>query len=304
LTEHSTRAGRPERTSDGDLTGGDDGGYAVSTYRYLRLAIVAAVATLGISLGLERSAATCWNGSISAYYYSPVHSIFVAGLGVIGVALFAIRGARWWEEVLLNGAGFLSPVVAFVPTGWSIDDCPSNLTGTSKPAVDQLLAGNHFFSKFSGNNLVAFIAGGLVAIAVTSAIAMSLGKAERRLPPKELTIPAIGSAAVVIVGYIWHQIWPASFDTHAHSYSAILMFLLVGLVMLSTGLRDPSRWYTRVYIGLAVSMAVGFAIVVVVGLLVTWHHQVLVLEVVEITLFVTFWLLQTIQLWDMGVASE
>jgi hypothetical protein len=278
-------------------------GYSISTYRYLRLAIVTVIFTLVVSLGLERSHASCWNDSISSYYFTPVHTIFVAALGVIGVALFAIRGGTLVEEVLLNMAGFLAPVVAFVPTGWSSADCPSNLTTASKSTVDTLLNGNRFFAKFSANNLVSFVLGGLIALTI-ALILTRIHKAtapETAADPKELLVPAIGSTLVVITGFIWHMAWPASFNTHAHSYAAIFMFIFVGIVMVSTAERDGSRPYRRAYFTCPAVMFVGGVTVVIVGKLVTWHHQVLVLEIVEATVFVTFWLLQTIQLWDGGL---
>jgi hypothetical protein len=281
----------------------DSQGHSISTYRYLRLAIVTVILTLLVSLLLERRVASCWQGSVSSYYYTPVHAIFVAALGVIGVALIAIRGGTWLEEVLLNMAGFLAPVVAFVPTGWSSSICPSNLKGTSKEIVDRLLKGNHFFAKFSGNNLVAFVVGGFVAVVLAAGVARIRGRKDRLVPPTELALPALGSAGVVVTGFIWHASWPGSFNTHAHSYSAIFMFVLVGIVMILTAQRDTSTLYKAVYFASAGAMAAGFVAVVVAGMLVTWHHEVLVLEGIEATVFVAFWFLQTIQLWDEGLPA-
>jgi hypothetical protein len=51
-------------------------------------------------------------------------------------------------------------------------------------------------------------------------------------------------------------------------------------------------------------MAVGAGVVLVTGNLVTWHHQVLVLEIIEITAFVVFWFFQTIQLWNIGLNTS
>jgi hypothetical protein len=298
---------QPERTAAGpepNRLPPDHQIHAISTYRYLRLAIVTVILTLLVSLLMERGAATCWQGSVSSYYYTPVHSIFVAALGVIGVALIAIRGGTWIEEVFLNQAGFLAPVVAFVPTGWSTSNCPSNLTASSKHAVDQLISGNHFFSKFSGNNLVAFVVGGLIAVILAKVVATAAGRQDRLVPRAELVAPAVGSAMVVVVGVIWHAVWPDSFNTHAHSYSAILMFALVGVVMILTAHRDVSKLYRGLYVGCAGAMAAGFAVVFVVGMLVSWHHEVLVLEAVEATAFVVFWFAQTIQLWDDGLPQD
>ena len=68
--------------------------YIIASYRYLRLAMVILVVTLAVSLVIEISRASCWQGSISAYYYTPVHSVFVGALVAIGVALVALRAER------------------------------------------------------------------------------------------------------------------------------------------------------------------------------------------------------------------
>jgi hypothetical protein len=278
-----------------------DTGRAISTYRYLRVAIVTVVVTLLVSVGLERSAASCWNGSISAYYYTPVHSIFIAALGLIGIALFAIRGGNSLEEVLLNAAGFLAPVVAFVPTGWSSDYCPSNLTPTSNNTITQLLSGNHFFTKFYTNNLVAFIAGGIFSFILATLV---FWRKNRSGPPKELWVPALGTTVVIVAGFIWYEVSQTNFSTHAHGYAAILMFILVGIVIISTALREESPVYTALYFACAGGMAAAGIAIAVAGALVNWRHQVLVLELIEITLFVIFWLAQTIELWDVGLATN
>jgi hypothetical protein len=86
------------------------------TYRYLRLALVALVALIMTAVALEWGRTHCLQTSISAYYYTPARSIFVGSLVAIGVALIAIRGRSDGEDALLNLAGMLAPVVAFVPT--------------------------------------------------------------------------------------------------------------------------------------------------------------------------------------------
>ena len=65
--------------------------FAIKSYRYLRLSIVVVVAALMASVLLEVYHAGCWQESISAYYYTPTHSIFVGGLVAIGVALIAVN---------------------------------------------------------------------------------------------------------------------------------------------------------------------------------------------------------------------
>jgi hypothetical protein len=290
-----------DQVGDSGQFSAEDTRSAISTYRYLRVSIVTVVVTLLVSVGLERSKASCWNGSISAYYYTPVHSIFIAALGLIGIALFAIRGGNRCQEILLNAAGFLAPVVAFVPTGWSSAYCPSNLTPTSNKTISQLLSGNHFFTKFYTNNLVAFIAGGIFSFILATIV---FWRKNRTAPPPELYWPAIGTTVVVVAGFIWYEVSQTNFSTHAHGYAAILMFILVGLMILSTALHEESPVYKRLYFACAGGMAAAGAAILVAGWVMTWRHQVLVLELVEITLFVVFWLAQTIELWDIGLATN
>ena len=89
---------------------------AVKTYRYLRIRMVGAVVLLGVSILIERSNVDCWQTSVSAYYYTPVRSIFVGVMLAIGLCLIVIKGSTTWEDATLNAAGMLAPIVAVVPT--------------------------------------------------------------------------------------------------------------------------------------------------------------------------------------------
>src|SRR4051794_17448483 len=85
--------------------------YAVKSYRYLRLSIVLVILGLLCSVFVERAHTSCWEESISAYYYTPTHSMFVGALVALGVSLIAIRGNTDIEDALLNVAGVLAPIV-------------------------------------------------------------------------------------------------------------------------------------------------------------------------------------------------
>ena len=112
--------------------------FAVKSYRYLRLSIVVVVLALLASVLIERSKVSCWQGSISAYFYTPVQAVFVSALVVIGVSLVAIKGSTDWEDVLLNLAGVLAPLVAFVPTSPPTVSCSSIevVAGDATPYID------------------------------------------------------------------------------------------------------------------------------------------------------------------------
>ena len=93
-------------------------GYPLSarkTYRYLRIGMLVVVLTLGYSVLQERRASGCWLGSISGYYYTPVGPVFVGMMVAVALALVVIKG-RMVEDVFLTLAGFMAPVVAFLPT--------------------------------------------------------------------------------------------------------------------------------------------------------------------------------------------
>lgn len=52
--------------------------------------------------------------AISAFYYTPVHAIFIGVLFATGFSLIALRGRDRVEDLFFNLAGFLAPVVALV----------------------------------------------------------------------------------------------------------------------------------------------------------------------------------------------
>src|SRR5579859_6882242 len=77
---------------------------AIKTYRYLRLGMLAAVAALSYSILEERFAhgVNCFVGSISGYYYSPVHPVFIGVMVSIGLALLVIKGRTVIEDTCLR----------------------------------------------------------------------------------------------------------------------------------------------------------------------------------------------------------
>lgn len=277
--------------SDAAAATDDQWQYAKSTYRYLRLSIVVVVATLGVSLVLQWRKEHCLQGSVSAFYYTPVHSVFIAALGLIGLALVAIRGATWLRETLLNIAGFLAPVVAFVPTG------RPSLTGL-RCAIDPAIG--TIPSAFSDNNLRAFIIGGVGALLLVLGPVVFKHKDPKGAKSwvrKETVGPVLGAAFVLVGLFVWRKKWPASFKVHAHSYSAILMFALAGIFVIATA--RSARGILRVaYYACATLMGVGFVVGIVFR---HGYYVVLVVEIIESVAFVTFWIIQSIELWDKGI---
>src|SRR6185312_5482595 len=94
---------------------------AVATYRYVRLSLIALVIFLAASIfNTHRHAYRHddgWQTSISAYFYTSSHSVFVASLCAVGICLNVYQGRTTTEDVLLNFSGLLAFVVGLVPTG-------------------------------------------------------------------------------------------------------------------------------------------------------------------------------------------
>ena len=192
----------------------------VRSYRYLRLALVVVTVTLGISVVGEIVAAGCYQGSISAFYYTPVHSIFVGVLFVIGVVLVALVGRDQVEDLFFNFAGFLAPLVALVPTEY-----PSDLCGPKERHL-----GLSDTTLFVTNNAWSLLLGFVVALVVAVWFA---GRSDERT--EQLRRISRGnwigialSALVLTIGVLWFLVWRDSFGRRAHGASAVLMFVAIG----------------------------------------------------------------------------
>jgi hypothetical protein len=109
------------------------------TYLFLRLSVVAVIAVLAISLIKDyyRPDPNCLQGSISAYYYTAVQSVFVGALVALGLVFIVLWGKTPGEDAWLNMAGLVAPVVAFVPTIRPTKCGLTDLTGEEVTTVAQ-----------------------------------------------------------------------------------------------------------------------------------------------------------------------
>ena len=284
---------------------------AVETWRYLRLSIVGVVIGLGVSILVEFSRSRhlsgasghCWLGSISAYYYTPVHAVFVGAMVTIGVCLVCIRGNTDLEDVLLNLAGMLAPIVALVPTANVPDpkqDCWSSITDKANRELN------------ISNNLIALLVAGLLAFLLLATLAVMRklkrsASAER--PLSTISIAGFGVAGALylaVVGLFW---WDRPWFSHnAHNVSAITMF---GFVTVNVLLNGYNLYHARKGIPnkavrpLNRYMSTGIVMVLAAILIPTAGHslhvKVFLLEATMIGLFAFFWILQTVELWPGGL---
>jgi hypothetical protein len=287
--------------------------YIVASYRYLRLANVIVVAILAASLVIEIGKASCWQTSISAYYYTPVHAVFIGVLFAIGVTLVALKGRDDLEDLFFNLAGVLAPVVALVPTGVPKKVC-------SKPDEALVVKTTGLFT----NNIPALLVGGALAIVAAFVIARLQGKVAVHRPQRSALVGIAVSVALFAAGVVWYFADPDGFEHHAHTPAALAMFVAIWFAVLvnagwpprvlpwvyrTLALPVPTEtptprqaWFRRWYRGVVLFM-VAAAGIWVIGLLADWGHRVFALEALEIAAFAAFWSLQTAEGWDDGVLA-
>ena len=260
----------------------------LNTYRYLRLAMIAVVVMLFVAVGAQRAAATCWQTSISAYYFTAAHSVFVAALCAIGACLIVYKGNTDTEDVVLNFSGFLSFVVAFVPTQREA------LCGAGLPAAYEVGPGVR-------NNVLALIVAGVLAEVARVVINRNVD----RIPYSGWATRATVIGWLVIgVGIIGYAAFPAGFEAKGHTIAAVTMFVgIIGVVVLnalSAQSESQRTSYVGIYKAIAGVMAVLLVAIIAIRLsLPTWDHIVIWVEGVLIGAFAAFWLVQTKELWDV-----
>jgi hypothetical protein len=246
--------------------------------------------------------------SISAYYYSPVRAVLVGALAAIGPALIAIAGRPGAEDTLLNLAGMLVPVVAFVPTpvepavAAAAGGCPAGaarcVPADLVPAVE--------------NNMAALLVVGAVGIVVAGGMAVAAG------PPGVATRWGLTTAAVVWAVFgAWFVLGPReTFLDAAHYAAAVPFFGLVAAVAVLDAVRVRRRPHVRVLTPHQLSGAYGAIAVGTVGTIVVAgvvagaealttvsapDGWVFLVEALLLVLFTVFWVLQTAENWEDGV---
>lgn len=276
---------------------------AVKTYRYLRLALVGLVVLLFSSLVIEwlTGGRECVQTTISAYWHTPVRGVLVGVLVTMGICLIVLKGNNKAEDVLLNLAGILAPGVAFIPTA-SFSSC------SSAPMVPQ------DFGPAAANNMQALFVLGVVAVAVAFGIAVRESGSLARLGRWDRIGLALGFAATA-GGAVWFYVSREAFIQHGHNLAAIPMFLaIVAVVWFNArhvkdvveehpSLQRVRGRYVSAYRVIATLMAVTLALAVA-GHLLNWEYALLTVEILLITLFGAFWVIQTRELWNQGLRDS
>lgn len=273
----------------------DHGRSVLHTYRSIRLATVVLVVLLAGSVVVEATMAGCWQTSISAYYWTPAHGVFIGVLCAVGACLVVYKGSSELEDLALNFSGFLAFVVAMVPPVRR----PS-CGGSSLPA-------EYVVTESIRNNVLAVLVAGAAAQAVTVVLARRAGP----VPPSRpvVRIARVGGWAVIVLGAAAFVLFPSEFDSYGHDVAAVTMFVvIIGVVVtnaVSARTAGLSSRYARAYAAVAVAMVVTLAAVVLGQLLMPdWGHAVLVVEALLVAEFATFWGFQTAELWGVVNRGE
>jgi hypothetical protein len=277
---------------------------ARETYRYLRIGLMGAAVLLAAAVLYERLLVDCWQGSISSYYFTPARGVFIGVLVVVGVALIVIQG-EGAEDICLNIAGMLAPLVAFVPTRnvgdcWSIEPDPLPLVPSPVPGEPDVLAG--WVVSNVDNNVAALVFTGLAGLVFmyilfsakkgpAEAFRVNQGDAPTR---KSLWIAA---AIITATGLAW-WLWDG-FADHAHNIAAIGMFVFMAIAAWLNANRDATGSYVTLYRFVAGGMILSAVVILGLAYLLgdRWDHAILVLEGVELTLFALYWAAQTKEHW-------
>ena len=285
---------------------GDPEGQAAAsrkTYRDLRVGIVAMAVLLGVSVVIEIAFGSGEGilDSISAYYYTPVRGAFVGSLVAVGLGLVAIKGREGAEDVMLNLAGVLAPLVALVPTPISRTVAGFEVDQRTVPTA---------LVPYVENNVSALIVLGVVGMAFAWTTVAKRGERQRR------DILGLTVGAVLLAGLaVWFGAGRSSFLEYGHYAAAVPMFGLITAVAVVnarqareaavTSRLGPAT-YRRAYAAIAWGMGAIIAVAGVLFVLETadrspfpaWLFWV---EVGLLALFAAFWVLQTAEHWHEGL---
>jgi hypothetical protein len=220
----------------------------VKSYLYMRLAIVALLVALGVSVAYQ-TAGQGWHplASVSAYYYTAAQAIFVGALLGFAAIMIALKGTTAIEDVFLNLGGMFAAVVAVVPTSRGADfdaavaachqeqdgplltdrssgaaDCPKTdaLVEAARANID--------------NNMRTLVVVGVLAFVITLFVAW-----KTRQP---FSWKAFGGGAVVLLtGSLAFWIAPEWFSHNAHWIAAVGLFGCIFVVALANALRKEGK---------------------------------------------------------------
>jgi hypothetical protein len=263
------------------------------TYRFLRLAMAMMAFAILVSMVIERLRTPGWEKSISAYYYTAARPIFTGAMVAIGGFLISIKGRTNIEDISLNLAGMMAPLVPLIPPGQASETKGSVISRVGFSVSE------HQHRELLVNNMTTVL---IVAI-VSFVLLVGIGSAKGD-PVKLQRHDKVGlaiAAGVATIGVLLYVTVDAVRE-NSHGLAAGLMFVFLWPAIVANAYGAQTQKYRTMYGAIAVSMP-AFAVGVLIGMLAApdWHHNVLVLEILELTPFLVYWIVQTIEQWNVGV---
>ncbi|MFI8631618.1 hypothetical protein ACIGEP_03350 [Microbacterium sp. NPDC077663] len=256
------------------------------THRYLRLALVGIVVALAASVLIEfvRSDGRLLP-SISAYYFSPAHGVFVGALSAAAIALLALAG-RDAESALLDVAAVFAPLIAIIPT---------------RAPDDATLPPDVLSTVLNGVGVYTVV---VIVVAALGVVLASRGEIAWRRVAIVGTV-ALTTAAVLAVlafapGPASSFPFPGGVNLHLVVTAGFFaMFAIVPWVtVLGRGDERPAPAYRRVYIAVSVVIVIALVVTVVATFAVPDSGAVFLGEAVALTAFAVYWTTQTIERWS------
>lgn len=306
----------------------------VATHMMIRVALTGVALAIAASVVVEIMDSTCTLTSISAYFYTDARGIFAGGLIAISICLVAYSGGTWTENLLLNLAGVLAPIVALAPTqvGRERDqDC----LGDRAPLVYDSEATTHglwvYFGVLAAGVVVTFFASRAMRRGILVGRKQSAAEVDGSptLSPTQRKAWRVGIAVAFGVPGALLAWWLVDdkFPQHAHFPSAATMFVFLAFVAASRterGSRITLKWdlyrdtstlpsalaqrrtfhYGRLYgsvaIGMLATLALAGGNILLEEKANGWDFGVIAAEFALLGLFLVFWLAQTIQMRDLA----
>jgi hypothetical protein len=257
------------------------------TYKSLRAGLAALVFLLLGAVVLRVIWIGCVRGSISAYYYTALQPVFVGTLIAVGVCLIVYQGTTYIENILLDVAGFLAFVVAFVPTAPGDDRCEESIIQSG--IID---------SRDIRLDVVQHNVFPLLAVTLGATL-WALVACHRRAAGRHELIRLRTGLCAQVAALVWLSFFHESFRDMAHGVAAFGLFACIIGVVWSNHLgrkTDPTyrKWRGKgSYWVVAVFMGLTLLGVAVLHFIYKSPVAIFVVEFALILEFASFWVLQS-----------
>jgi hypothetical protein len=176
-----------------------------------------------------------------------------------------------------------------------------------------LLTGTESRDLNIGNNMSALLVTGGVGLVIVGAVLLSKQQGNSTQRPSRTSVIGYFITLVLYVATaLAFGLARGWFINYGHAVAAVTMF---ALVIANVWLNAINLYFTRrtatgaapvinPYTVIGALMTTAAVVLTVVGLGTGWAHWKLVLEATLIVLFGVFWVLQTIELWNVGLRQD